>query len=294
VAVLTALDHAVIAVRDLEAAARTYTRLFGLAPSWHGDHPQLGTANILFRLENTYVELLSPRSEGLGSALVAAHLDQQGEGIFAIAFSTGDADACAATLRQRGLTVTDPIPGDGHDTRTGARRSWRSVHIPTTETRGVTIFVIQHESAPDALPLAQPAVPAAAAVRAFDHVVVFTSDVGAAQRLYGDQLGLRLALDRTFEQRRLRLLFFRIDGITVELAAPVDSRADASGPDHLYGLSYRVGDVDAARERVAAAGFDVSEVRPGMKPGTRVCTVRSPTHGVATLLIEPASWRKSG
>jgi hypothetical protein len=46
-----------------------------------------------------------------------------------------------------------------------------------------------------------------------------------------------------------------------------------------------VPDAEAARERLAAAGFDVSEVRPGAKPGTRVCTVRREAWGVPTLLI---------
>ena len=32
-------------------------------------------------------------------------------------------------------------------------------------------------------------------------------------------------------------------------------------------------------------GFDVSEVRSGRKPGTRVCTVNGEPNGVATLLI---------
>jgi catechol 2,3-dioxygenase-like lactoylglutathione lyase family enzyme len=282
---LAALDHVVIAVRDLDQAAPTYARLLGRAPSWRGDHPRLGTANVLFRLENTYIELLTPRSPAPAAAFVAAHLERHGDGMFALAFATGDADACAATLRGRGLSVTDPIPGDGHDAHTGARRSWRTVHIAGTETRGVTLFVIQHESPADVLPLALPSGAEESTVFALDHAVIFTSDVPAALRLYGDQLGLRLALDRTFEQRRVRLLFFRLADVTVELAAPLGPEADASDADRFYGLSYRARDIDAARERLAAGGFDVSEIRPGMKPGTRVCTVRRETHGVATLLI---------
>jgi len=40
---------------------------------------------------------------------------------------------------------------------------------------------------------------------------------------------------------------------------------------------------------VVSSGFEVSEVRVGNKPGTLVCTVRSGTHGVPTLLIGPDS-----
>ncbi len=49
-----------------------------------------------------------------------------------------------------------------------------------------------------------------------------------------------------------------------------------------------------ARARVSAAGFDVSSVRAGFKPGTRVCTVRGRPLGVDTLLIEPAPRRTEG
>ena len=112
-----------------------------------------------------------------------------------------------------------------------------------------------------------------------------TGDAEAACGLYRDRLGLRLAFDRTFAERRVRLLFFRVGGVTVELAAPLGVAPDADGRDRFWGISWRVPDIDAARARLAAAGFDVSEVRPGNKSGTRVCTVRRETHGVATLLI---------
>jgi hypothetical protein len=94
-----------------------------------------------------------------------------------------------------------------------------------------------------------------------------------------------LALDRTFEQWGARLLFFRVGGVTVEIAAPAKPVASPAAGDAVWGFSWRVPDVDAARARLAGEGFDVSEVRPGRRPGTRVCTVRAPTHGVATLLL---------
>jgi len=120
---------------------------------------------------------------------------------------------------------------------------------------------------------------------AIDHVVVFTPSPERAIALWRDQVGLRLALDRVFEQRRLRLLFFRSGGMTLEYAHPL---GDESGgrPDAFYGVSYRVPNLVAHRERLLAAGFDVSELRPGMKPGTTVASVRSHTAEVPTLLIQ--------
>ena len=281
---LTTLDHLVIAVRDLDAATATYGALLGRSPSWRGEHPGAGTANSLFRLDRTYAELLSPTGSGMLGDAVREHLDHEGEGPFALAFGTDDAAACAATLRARGLAAADPIDGQGRDGLSGAVRAWRTVPLASTDTRGVRLFAIEHRSPPDALPVAASA-GASTAVSGVDHVVIMTTDAEAAAALYRDRLGLRLAFDRAFEERRVRLLFFRVGGVTVELAAPLGS-SDAATPDRFWGVSWRVPDVVAARSRLAAAGFDVSEVRAGNKAGTRVCTVRRETHGVATLLIE--------
>lgn len=279
---LTALDHVVLAVRDLEAATATYAALYGRRPSWRGRHPGWGTANTLFRLANTYVELIAPVEPGPFGDALRAHLDARGEGPYALAFAAADADACAAALRAHGIGATTPAEGSGRDVDTGAERAWRNVFLPTGDTRGVPLFVIEHRSPPETLPIATIDGAAAAAVEGIDHVVVMTADPEAAIALYRDRLGLRLAFDKTFAARGLRLLFFRIAGITVEVAAPLGAGA---GPDHFWGISYRVADVEAARARALAAGFDVSDVRTGHKPGTRVCTVRSETHGVATLFI---------
>jgi hypothetical protein len=54
----------------------------------------------------------------------------------------------------------------------------------------------------------------------------------------------------------------------------------------LWGLSWRVADIAATRVRLTSAGVDVSDVRTGRKPGTRVLTVRTGTGGIPTLLVE--------
>jgi len=130
---------------------------------------------------------------------------------------------------------------------------------------------------------------AAGVVQAIDHLVIRTPDPDDAIALYRDRLGIRLALDRSFEQRGVRLIFFRIGGVTLELAARLSPSSDPPAGDELWGAAYQVDDVRAASERIAAAGFDVSKTRGGNKPGTRVCTVRDGTFGVPTLLIGPDS-----
>lgn len=133
-----------------------------------------------------------------------------------------------------------------------------------------------------------PAVPGTVepgAVEAIDHVVIRSTDPDRAVALWRDRLGLRLALDRVFDTRGLRLLFFRSGGITLEYATPHPA-AEPGGPDRLWGVSYRVRDLASHRARLLAAGVDVSEIRVGMRPGTSVASVRSGTAGVPTLLLQ--------
>jgi catechol 2,3-dioxygenase-like lactoylglutathione lyase family enzyme len=286
--VLTSLDHVVLAVRDLRRATETYRTLLGREPSWRGRHSAYGTANTLFRLDNTYLELLAATGDGPLASHVRAWLDESGEGPLALAFGTEDVDAAVATLRARGLELPDAADGGGRDERTGAERRWRNVIVPPGAARGVSLIVIEHRSPADALPAAVPVAGEAAAVVACDHVVVQSTDADASRALYGDVLALRLALDRTFEDWGVRLLFFRVGHVTVEIAASL-VQPDTGGMDRFWGISWRVPDLDAAHARLAAAGFDVSEIRTGRRPGTRVATVRAETPGVATLIIGPAA-----
>jgi catechol 2,3-dioxygenase-like lactoylglutathione lyase family enzyme len=283
---LQSLDHAIILVRDLDAASRTYAGLLGRDPSWRGEHPEGGTTNALFRLDNTYLELLCPRPGSAPARFFEARLEQRGEGLIGLAFGTDDARGCRTALEERGLHPRPPQQGSGRDLDSGAVRQWENVVLPGDEARGLLLFAIQHLSSPEILPVAGLTAPAPSAVTGVDHVVVRTADPEAARQLFGDQLGIRLALDRTFEQWGGRMLFFRIGGLTVEVVAALGEQTTPRAADDLWGIAYRVPNADAARERLAGAGFDASEVRPGRKPGTRVFSVRAETCGVATLCIE--------
>jgi len=294
--VLISLDHTILAVRDLDAATSGYARLLGRSPSWRGEHPAAGTANALFRLENTYIELLSPEGDGVHGRAVSSWLETRGEGLIGIAFGTDDADTCHRFFEERGLKPEAIEKGLGRDVESGAFREWRRVPLPGDTTRGVLLFAIEHLSEDSTLTPGLPIGDEGAAIFGLDHVVVQTADAEATKALYGDGLGLRLALDRTFPKWGARLLFFRVGGITLEVAASLATEKGDAGNkslvsserDQLWGLSFQVRNADAARARLDATGFDVSEVRDGRKPGTRVFTVRDGTCGVPTLVLQPA------
>jgi catechol 2,3-dioxygenase-like lactoylglutathione lyase family enzyme len=285
------LDHVVIAVHDLDAATADYESLFGRAPSWRGEHPKYGTRNTLFRIDNTYVELLAlgaGKGDKRWSGELSRFLEQRGEGIYALALGTGDIRATVKEMRSNGLEVMDPADGDGVDAITGARREWRNAMVQPKTTNGARIFFIEHKSKPDALPVAEPSAPEGAYVTRMDHAVVLSTDMEASRRVWDGAIGARLALDRTFPERNTRILFFRLRDITIEISGGAQQTQEGEGrPDRYWGITWGVGSVDAACERLAAAGIETSGPRQGIKPGTKVATVKGPqTHGVATLLIE--------
>ena len=281
------LDHVVIGVRDLDQATADYALLLGRAPSWYGEHPKYGTRNSLFRLNNTYVELLAAgeRSKGQWAGDLSKFLDKT-EGIYALALGTDDIDRLVRYLRERELPVQNPSNGDGIDKLGRGHRFWRNARVPAKHTNGAGIFFIQHFSPADALPRAE-AGAAGAPVTRLDHVVVLSPDLEQARRLWGDTLGARLALDRTFPERNTRIVFFRLGDITIEISGGAVQTEEGMGkPDRLWGLAWEVEDLAATVARLRASGVEVSDPRRGAKPGTLVATAKSHTHGVATLLIE--------
>ena len=69
------------------------------------------------------------------------------------------------------------------------------------------------------LPLSPPLSDEESAISGLDHAVVRSADPEASKALYGEGLGLRCALDREFPKWGSRLIFFRVGGVTVEVAA---------------------------------------------------------------------------
>jgi catechol 2,3-dioxygenase-like lactoylglutathione lyase family enzyme len=277
-----ALDHVVIAVRELEAGIEAYRRLLGRGPVWRAEAAGGGAETALFQLANMAAELIAPAGDGPGAERLRAVLDAQGEGLASLAFAVDDIERAHRRLARLGLTPEPIVSVESGDRITGARRRWRRTRAATAGTHSVRVFLIEREAPPVPPPAGPPGV-----VTGLDHVVIRTPDPERAAALYGARLGLDLRLDRSNPDWGARLMFFRCGELIVELAH--DLRAGiSSGPDRLWGLSWRTDDATAALARLRGAGLDVSAARPGRKPGTQVFTVRDGTCGVPTLILEPA------
>ena len=142
---LTGIDHLVIAVRDLDAATKSYTDLgFTVMPG--GRHTGIGTHNALIAFgDGAYLELI---------AFYEARPDhrwwaplEQGGGLVDFCLVTDDLEGDAHALRRAGVDVGAPESRhrkrpDGFDVR------WRFA-LARGAQRGVAPFIIADETPRD-------------------------------------------------------------------------------------------------------------------------------------------------
>jgi catechol 2,3-dioxygenase-like lactoylglutathione lyase family enzyme len=277
--VITGLDHVVILVGDIKAGAAACQTLFARMPAWQNSGD--GADRVLFTLDNMTLELMAPAGDGASADRISAVLAEQGEGLASICFRTGDIAKMHRRLDRLTLKPEPVAEVESRDAASGATLSWKRTRAATSATRGVRLFFLELAKE---RPLSVRT--AAASIAAMDHVVVSTADPERAAALYGARLGLDMALDRSHPDWG-RLMFFRCGDLIVEVVQrPGKDATIDKAHDRLWGLSWRVADIEATRARLASAGIDVSDVRIGRKPGTRVLTVRNGTCGIPTLLVE--------
>lgn len=280
---ITGLDHVLIVTTSIDEGENTYTALLGREPDWRSSDAG-GSATVIFQLDNTALEIMAPTGGGPLARRLHAMLDQDGVGLKTLVFATDDLADARATFDRRALKPDDITPGESVDPYSGKARSWARFRLDEHAAHGVRIFALQRK-ADDPL-IYKPG--KADAVAGLDHVVVNTPNPERAASLYGARLGLRLALDRSNPDWDMRLMFFRAGGLTIELAHKL-SGGVSNAPDKLWGLSWRVPDIEAAHARLDKANFALTSIRAGRRAGTKVFTVRDGTVGVPTLVISDAA-----
>ena len=110
-----AVDHAIVAVRNLPAATADAERL-GLHARAGGHHVGLGTENAIIGFPADYLELITIRDEAeardagpFGRGLLDALADSD-VALVGFALASDDLDALAETFRVRGLDAIGPSP----------------------------------------------------------------------------------------------------------------------------------------------------------------------------------------
>ncbi|WP_372095319.1 VOC family protein [Tistrella mobilis] len=248
------LDHLMIRVPQIDAAARLYAHILDQAPVVADDHL------VRFRIGDLEVRLVRAET-GVGQGAVA-------EGLAHAALAVSDLDRAARLMSRRGLAVdhgTDVVDG-------------RPVAVLRSGTDPALWLLVEQD----------PARPAAAGtVTGLDHLVVASDDPERSLAMLGSRLGLDLRLDRANPAWGARMLFFRCGDAVVEVIHETSAAAPhPPAPDRLWGLCWRVADIEAAHRRLAAAGIAVTGIRTGRRPGTRVFTLSEPPAAVPTLMLQ--------
>ena len=272
------VDHLIVAVEDLDAAENNYKKIFGINPVWKGVHNELGTSNVLFNFENTYLELLAATGSGIGAELINQTIKKNGEGLLGLVLGTKNIKAFNKKAAESGYLLSEVSSGEGMSEK-NKKRKWLYQFLPPEMTRGIFSFVIEHKS--KGLPFSKHD---KSTIKKLEQVVVKTSDCDGFIKVYRDLFGIRLALDSFVEAWKKRMLFFRLNKTTIEVIE--EKNGEVLQTDSLWGLAWGVEDINLARARLLKNNINVSDVKPGVKKDTLVATIKSHTNNVPTLLIE--------
>jgi catechol 2,3-dioxygenase-like lactoylglutathione lyase family enzyme len=141
------LDHVVVAVRDLDAAAAAW-RALGFTVSPRGTHSaHMGSGNYTIMFGEDYIELLGVLAPTEHNAPMRAFLAQR-EGLDRAAFTTDDAAAGVAELRAKGIEAAGPIAFGRPVTRPGGGEAEARFNVfrwpDAARPGGLGIFACQH------------------------------------------------------------------------------------------------------------------------------------------------------
>src|SRR5512144_1850541 len=92
-----------VVVRDLEAAAERYSRLFGTKVHHRGESKEFGFKNAILPLGNGHIEFLQPTDP---DKAVGKFLAKKGEGVYLVGFECTDVPGATAHLKAQGARVS--------------------------------------------------------------------------------------------------------------------------------------------------------------------------------------------
>jgi len=128
-----------------------------------------------------------------------------------------------------------------------------------------------------------------------DHIGVAVEDIDAAIELYRDGFGMELAHRETVSSQGVEAVLLDVGDSHVELLAPLGPDTPvgkylAKNGTGLHHVAYAVDDIDAALEKIAAAGIQLidSEPRVGIRDSRVAFLHPRSTGGVLTEIVEPA------
>jgi catechol 2,3-dioxygenase-like lactoylglutathione lyase family enzyme len=141
---LSAIDHIIIGVNNLEQAAALFSQKLGLAVSGGGIHPSGGTANRIIVIGDTYLELIAVRTPAEAQQSMLDRLAIR-EGYLNFVLASNDIAADSQAMADRGVSIIGPDPGSLR-AADGRSRGWSRTNIERPDLVQQYPFVIQHDS----------------------------------------------------------------------------------------------------------------------------------------------------
>lgn len=144
---LTALDHIILGVHDLEEATSIFRERLGLVASGGGTHPTGGTANRIIVIGDTYIELIAVRNSSEAAQSMLKRLER-GEGYLNFALASNDIQSDSEAIARRGISIVGPRKGSLTSAERRSR-SWSRTNIERSDLAQRYPFLIQHDSTGD-------------------------------------------------------------------------------------------------------------------------------------------------
>lgn len=224
------LDHAVIAVRDLAAAADFY-RVLGFGVENGGRHTGAGTCNAIVRFGLDYLELITVEdaekaSHTLRGAALTQFLRNRPQGPLGFALAATHLQELAGRLRNAGLPVTDPF-GMERLRPDGRLMTWSLLVPGEVAWRRPWPFFIEWDTA-DAVRLSwEPPPQHPNGATGIAGVAIAVDDYEGAIDLYARQIGLTQRPGTSLASNGSRTAGFGLDGVHIDLIYPT-----SDGPVH--------------------------------------------------------------
>lgn len=110
---ITRVDHISIAVRDLDEAISTFSRLFNMGTKDRRKVKHMGIENAFIPLGDTAIELIEPLNDPDSPDHVRRTLDRRGEGVMNLCLTVDNLEKAISHLKGCSVRVLEGKDADG-------------------------------------------------------------------------------------------------------------------------------------------------------------------------------------
>ena len=272
---LQKLDHITLLSSNFEEAVQNYEIILGYPAVWHSTQTAQGSSRALFKVGEIALQIVSPQHNDSVKSEDGDGRETSSNYISSISLASDNIEETHRILKRRELEPTEITAYDNFD------QERREFTCRNAKIKNVEVKVVEPLSGFDESPKRLNG-----EIPSLDHLVIDTPNVERAAATYGARMGFRLALERHAPEWKVHFLFFRIGEITFEVVHRLGVNHDINSLDRTFGFSWATKDLESTHQRLVSRGRDVSEIRVGRRPGSRVFTLRDKTCDIPTIFIE--------